>query len=595
MSSVRTQVEEVEQVEPDNDWTIMIFFAGDPHLSPSMTAQLKSFKDAGFQDNTTVLVHYDPNEKGVATTTFDINRTRKVQRREELEKEGKNKAATIIGDGKDPYVRNLLEDSITGGASRTDNAEQALRAFLDIGATRYPAKHYIISLVGHGVIVGNDVFLPDHQPESGITLGQLGDILRHFNLIIPKNSKVELLGMHSCSMSAIEVLYELKDTARYMMATEGVSFVTSWPYRQLMKKVLNAIANTRNDDVKGEEKTKVDVDGLIKSFHDLALHNSTDFIFSGLSADLCLCRLEKDPIEALNDSLKKLTTALKKGMEDPPRLPGEPEYPRKEARGLELIKLAHLEAQSYWQETYTDLYDFCLCLERRCDITDPVQQAMADACKVVREKLKESPAAGSLIVQSDHVGPLFQYSHGLSIFFPWSRPVQEEPLILNDDILTRYEQYEFTKALGRRDSWLSFLEEYFAKTKRDSRDDEDNDKKVRPNVSVNGTRFSRTFASGIGTSNIGNGESLEKGSGALEKGSGALNGGCGCSVKNYPMEVSLSLRASKDANRNRAASTTPSNNGVGLTTKAKTEATSRKTTSATTKTNGGNKTGRRKH
>ena len=556
MSSAHARA--VSDVTPENEWTIMVFFAGDPHLSPSMTAQLKSLKDAGFQDNTTVLVHYDPNERGIATTTFEINKQRKEDLRAERKKNNDSRAATIIGDGRDPFVRNLLEDSING-ASRTDSAEQALRTFLDIGfQPKYRAKHYIISLVGHGVIVGNDAFLPDHQPESAITLGQLGDIMRHFKRNMPNDAVLELIGLHSCSMSAIEVLYELKDTARYMMATEGVSFVTSWPYRQLMKKLLNAIDATKTQDGKPKIGTNLDVNKLITSIHDLSLHNSTDFIFSGLSADLCLVRLDRDLVEGLNESLEALAIALKKGLENPSKQARGPEYPPQDWRSLELIKLAHLEAQSYWEETYTDLYDFCLCLERRCDKGEAVQKAMAEACEAVRRKLEESTQPGSLIVQSDHSGPLFQYSHGLSIFFPWARPIQETPVVLNNDILTRYEEYEFTKELGSH-SWLSFLEDYFTKTKRNSRTWEDEKRGAKvPNVSDNGTNVSTSVAPiRVASLNNGNGDALapekasgalEKASGALEKASGALDGGCGCSVKNYPMEFSLSPRASQDAN-----------------------------------------------
>ena len=55
MSAPRSQVSRMTE----NEWTVMVFFAGDPRLSPSMTAQLKALKDAGFQDQTTVLVHSD--------------------------------------------------------------------------------------------------------------------------------------------------------------------------------------------------------------------------------------------------------------------------------------------------------------------------------------------------------------------------------------------------------------------------------------------------------------------------------------------------------------------------------------------------------
>src|SRR4029078_5515589 len=81
-------------------------------------------------------------------------------------------------------------------------------------------------------------------------------------------------------------------------------------------------------------------------------------------------------------------------------------------------------------------------------------------------------APESVVVQSDHFGPMSQYSHGMSIFFPWSRPVQDEPLFLDNNMLSRYENYEFTKELGPN-SWLSFLDVSFNATLRKSREDED--------------------------------------------------------------------------------------------------------------------------
>jgi hypothetical protein len=231
-----------------------------------MTAQLKALKDAGFQDKTNVLVHYDPNERGVGTTTFEINRERKAQ----IQRTGQK--GTRIGDGKDPYVRNLLEDSILGGVPKSATAVEALRTFLIDGLRNHEAKHYMIFLIGHGVVVGNDFFLPDRHPESAITLQQLGEVLLEFkNGARIFDGEVELIGLHSCSMSAIEVAYQLKGTARYLMATEGVSFVSSWPYRQLLKKILQTI------NVADENGTKVDVDGLVKSLQQLGLHNTKDF------------------------------------------------------------------------------------------------------------------------------------------------------------------------------------------------------------------------------------------------------------------------------------------------------------------------------
>ena len=530
---------------PENEWTIMVFFAGDPHLSPSMTAQLKSIKDAGFQENTSVLVHYDPNERGVAVTTFDINSKRK----NDLLKKGLR--GTKIGDGKDPFVRNLLEDAING-ATKANTANQALRTFLDIGATRYQAKHYMVFLVGHGVIVGNDAFLPDSNPMGGISLEEFGNTLRHFKRTIPKDSVIELIGLHSCSMSGIEVLFELKDTAKYMMATEGASFVASWPYRQLLKRFLNAVEETKTEEAKAKGQTDLNLGRLIRSIHKLSLHNSTDFMFSGLSADLCLASLDRRRVEKLKGPMENLVAALKQALKPPDGWEGDEEW-----RGVELIKLAHLEAQSYFQETYTDLYDFCLCLKRRCT-EQPFKNALRTACKDVIEALEEG-TPNSVVVQSDHFGPLSQYSHGLSIYFPWSRPVQEDPLSPNDNMISRYENYEFTKALGK-DSWLSFLDDYFTVTQRRSREDEDG-KPVTKMVKA-AVAAAAASGNGAGTTAIGvmaagiidslapvkDSPSRAKDSPSLTKDSPSLNVGCGCSVKNYPMRFAISPRVAEDPN-----------------------------------------------
>src|SRR5215208_6114267 len=118
MSAVYTTAR--HDVEAENEWTVMVFFAGDQDLSPAMTSQLKAIKDAGFQKNTSVLIHYDPNKRGVGTVTFDINQQRKKE------------MGTSIGDGKDPFVRNLSEDVIEG-APKGATAAEALKMFLNLG------------------------------------------------------------------------------------------------------------------------------------------------------------------------------------------------------------------------------------------------------------------------------------------------------------------------------------------------------------------------------------------------------------------------------------------------------------------------------
>ena len=304
----------------------------------------------------------------------------------------------------------------------------------------------MLFLIGHGLVVGRDAFLPDDNPNSGISLVELGTILGTFQKTIrAKGGVLELIGLHSCSMSAVEVAYQLKGKAKYMMASEGLSFVGAWPYRQMLQKIFCAIDYAR--------QAKVDLANLVKGLHELCVHNSADFIFAGYSSDLCLCSLDPQRVEALTAPIQDLAKTLRSALEDD--------------RGKELILLAHWKSQSYFQEAYTDLYDFCLCLSKSCSdsASNVVQQAMKRACGSVIEALTPGETSKGPIIEVDFFGPDSQYSYGLSIYFPWFRPIEDasEPVIRN------YKTYAFVNDL-HGNSWLGFLKAYFKKTLRSARE-----------------------------------------------------------------------------------------------------------------------------
>jgi hypothetical protein len=419
------------------DWGILFYIAGESGVTSGMISELKAVTDAGFQQNTNVLVYFDPNCNGANARIFEVNRRRKQGRK------------TQIGDDEDPYVRNIAEDCY-GPPLKAMSAAQSLHYFLRYARTYYPAKHYLLFLMGHGVIVGNDTFLPDPDDLSSITLRQLGWILKNFGKNVRKaQGEFHLVGLHSCSMSAVEVAYQLRDSARYMMATEGSAFPNSWPYRQLLKKIFLIIDGryppTRPGDERASHETSVQY--MLRRIQDLSFYNSQDFWLAGYSADLAMCNLDTDKVERIKKPLQQLVRALKAGLTD------------SDKRVTEIIVLAHWKSQSYWGENFTDLYDFCRCLTQLCVEKTKSQSAISDACIEVQKVLKTNPAKpfDQLVVFSDYFGPNFQYSHGLSIYFPWITPTKER--------LRVYQSYDFTPTHGT-DTWLSFLWEYFEATQR---------------------------------------------------------------------------------------------------------------------------------
>src|SRR2546421_267724 len=136
-----------------NEWTLMLFFAGDNSLAPSMIPELKALKDAGFHPQTAVIARFDPSEKGTPTRIFDVNRGRK--------KSGRLR----IGDSNDPFIHILKDDIVRkkdlknpdGAVAKalddgdTMKADEALESFLNYCREEQPANHYILFLVGHGL------------------------------------------------------------------------------------------------------------------------------------------------------------------------------------------------------------------------------------------------------------------------------------------------------------------------------------------------------------------------------------------------------------------------------------------------------------
>lgn len=588
--------------EPERDWTLMFYFASDNPLAPAIVSQLKSLKNAGFNHEVNVIAQFDPHMPDTPTHIFDVNRVNKM-------KFPKNQ---IGFRGNDPFVRNLVldklwrdekndkgellkekltaalklqnidyhapepppfkteteeskEDKASEKKSKPDveslipselSPKESLNSFLQFCANKYPARRFMLFLIGHGVVVGNDMFLFDADASSdSLTLKNLKELLTDFNKTAG-DGRLELVSMHSCSMSSIEVSYELKGQANYLLASQGPAFVGSWPYREILVRIFS------------HQEDNVDFNTTVTKIFDFVLFNSFDFQLAGYSFDLCLSRLNED-FTPLTTDLSALTALLREGLDN--------------ALVQQLIILAHWDAQSYWKESYTDLFDFCNCLHSRCaeleEVTAGSIKLVTDLGKQCEAVCKHFHRAGiaffdpgnlvdidhtpaekmDLIVRAEFAGPESQYSHGLSVYFPWSEPIDhsfwEEA----------YPEYEF-KVTG----WRDFLKDYFDKTMREpihaqppygattaSTRQPTIQQELLEEITckifnVNGLLSSTLGDKPGGTSGMGDGDKPggTSGVGPGDKPGGTSGAGpCDCpTIKNYPSFTRKRLRPDKNVN-----------------------------------------------
>jgi len=597
------------------EWTLMFYFATDNPLAISAVSQLKAIKDAGFHPDANVVAQFDPFTEGTPTHVFDVNIVNK------LKADGKSN----VGFKNDPEtVRNMIEDKlwrdersrwVPEGAPVTvsnrqpvrkvlnqvlkDNfgidykppvapnvdsifnpsteqmeepgAQTSLREFLRFCAQKYPAKHYMLFMLGHGVVVGNDIFMLDEHAsqQHSLTLTDLGQILGEFKHSIElENQTLELVSFHSCSVSSMEVAYELQDTTKYLLASQGPAFVGSWPYRQILVRIFNTLPDKSTAAGKEIAPQSLDPDemrNLMLEIYRSCMRNSADYLLAGYSFQLTLCDLERIP--DIHDEIYALTEALTAGLED--------------ALARDYILLAHWKSQSFFNEMYTDLYDFCFCLSNKIkefeaegktskELTD-IQQACGNVMDLlVKEFPKQDgqPNPQQIIIASDSLGPAFQYSRGLSIYFPWQEPSKDS------HIMAQYDRYRFSTEI--KNNWAGFLRAYFEATKRVASNDEQDQRRVlAAPLPVNGPMIiDRALDEDI-ASLVYNGEGTPDLSAALAGGlKGDPNDRAGgdievVSIKNFPRDIRTRRARMKQAapkfpiNRNFSKINKNGNNGNG--------------------------------
>jgi hypothetical protein len=409
---------------PAKEWSVLVYFGGDNDLSEEMVWALQEMRKAAslaaVADAMNVVALFDPrgeNPKRYEIVTPDLR-------------------PRGAADG------GLEASSRPHASGRKESVSGTVGRFLTTVARDLPrTKHYAIVLSGHGSGAVGD-FLVDAEPASTLSIPGLRGILERTRAAT--GAKIDLVGMDSCQMSTIEVGFEIRESARYLVASEGLVLNAGWPYHR----VLEALAEDDSSSVPDRARA---VAARYLSFY-------RDYEVAGLSTDVGVTDLSR--IEPLADRVRELAEALSTilerlaadGLEEAFEL-GELErsVPDPGAEGARSVRdallLAHWSAQSYKCDRYVDLHDFCEQLLRfgRGFTGDEALRVRA-AADGVREAVSEA------VIASGTTGAEFQHSRGLSIYFPWS----------SRDYASEYRNLDF----ARHTKWADFLETYLRVTPR---------------------------------------------------------------------------------------------------------------------------------
>jgi hypothetical protein len=143
----------------------------------------------------------------------------------------KRQGATII-DLRRPRRRTNLGNQNMG-------RPEVLYTFLRRGVESYQARHYALILWGHGYRFGFGV-----DNGQALTLDEIADVLLRFRRL-NAGRLLDVIGFNSCHMSTVEAAYELRDCAKFMVASQIGIPLTSWPYTDILRRIEGATRGPR--------------------------------------------------------------------------------------------------------------------------------------------------------------------------------------------------------------------------------------------------------------------------------------------------------------------------------------------------------------
>jgi hypothetical protein len=440
--------------ETPTEWTVMGYLAGDNNLNEEMVLTLQEILAAQERQTSQqqeeseaqegehlwprvrILAQLDASGLGLPTQRYVFDTRNKP-------------------DEEKRYLKTYVDTTaIAYNATVNTGNPFALIGFVEWAVEETPdpgvqGSHMLI-LSGHGSGSTEDFLLKDESPADSLTIDELEFALKKARKHID-NKKFDLLGMDCCFMSMVEVCYQIRQYVDFVVGAESMVPDFGWPYH----KILAAAEKLRQENgelpVTPEELAKIIVKEYIEFYSD---YDRT----AGRSVDLAAIRLVEqasesdesgsgpdDPVnlmDSLAASIKGLADALTTALSN--------------KLFLEQIHLAHWEAQTYKFDQFADLRDVCLRIKDRFanlpsesgeqqEINDVI-----DACDAVIEELAKC------VVLSGCSGFAYQYSYGLSIYFPWAK------------VSDAYQNLDFAKPVVT--GWYAFLKEYVEKTRRDERD-----------------------------------------------------------------------------------------------------------------------------
>lgn len=212
------------------DWTVLMYIAGDNDLEPYAARMMQQIEDkCGTTENINVVAQLGRMEQGDLKKLYDGQGRKYEPTGIDGDWGGMRRYLVTQQDRTEEQGDKILSKVIGKPTDKKMSDATTLADFLVYGMKNYPSKHTMVVLADHGggwlgaftsdaSASGHSIMTPD-QISSAFKIAETAT-----------GKKPEVVDMVACLMATSEVAYQMKDRAKYLLASEEIGTTASFDY-----------------------------------------------------------------------------------------------------------------------------------------------------------------------------------------------------------------------------------------------------------------------------------------------------------------------------------------------------------------------------
>jgi hypothetical protein len=406
-------------VAKQQQWTVLVWIAGDNNLDDAGVADIGEMKDVGSGDEFDIVVQFD-RRGDIGTRRYHLQKGTTLEQDlvEDLGETNTGDPAVAIdfftwGISEWPADKVLavlwnhgsgIDETDIYAKSRAavpvsdDDADVTRGQFRAVVASAY--KRSLFSTTVEEALTTRSIAIDD-QARDFLDNAELKRVLEA--VAAAAKRPVDVLGFDACLMNMVEVAYQLKGLAGTIVGSEETEPGAGWPYREVLSTIADSPAIAPRDLAASIVQRYLDSYagdvGVTQSALDLSQANGVAAAVDAL-ASAC--------IAAMDDYAEYFA-----------------------------FDKAAKSAQRFYYDDFADLGDFCAQLLERTS-SEPVKTA-------ARAVIDAAGADSPIIIAAGNKGPNVERATGLAIYLPRSGRVTVAYDKLDfagatkwDDLLVRY-------------------------------------------------------------------------------------------------------------------------------------------------------------